>query len=386
MFRFLTAGESHGKGLNTIVEGVPAGLTLDEDFIARDLKRRQGGYGRGDRMKIEQDRAAILSGIRHGQTIGSPIALFIQNKDWTNWQKQMSVTPVPEAIEPVTRLRPGHADLAGAIKYNSEDVRPILERASARDTTARVAAGAVARRFLAEFGIEVHSHVLTIGGHSAKRMEAIDWNAVERSPVRCADPEAEMAMIAAIDEAKESGDTVGGIFKVIANGVPIGLGSHIQWDRRLSGQISQAVMSINGVKGVEIGDGFGLANVRGSQAHDVIQPWAGKSGKRWQRLTNHAGGLEGGITNGQPIVVQAVMKPIATLSNPLPSVDLLTGEALQAHHERSDVCVVPAAGVVGEAMIALVLTDVFLTKFGGDHLKETKRNYDDYIAAMELGE
>ena len=378
MFRFLTSGESHGRALTAIIEGAPAGLALDEKFIARDLVRRQGGYGRSARMDIEQDRAEILSGVRHGLTIGSPISLLIWNRDWENWQEVMAVSPVEREIEPVTRLRPGHADLAGAVKYGLEDIRPILERASARETAARVAVGAVARRLLEEFDIEIHSHTLAIGGVSA-RVERIDWTRVEGSPVRCADAEAERAMMAAIDKAREAGDSVGGVFQVVATGIPIGLGSHVHWDRRLDGRIAQAMMSINAVKGVEIGAGFSLADLKGSHAHDIIQ--FDKAKRKWHYASNKAGGIEGGITNGEPILVNAVVKPIPTLGKPLPSVDLKTGEAVEAHVERSDVCVVPAAGVIGEAMLAIVLADAMLAKFGGDHLKETLRNYRDYLEA-----
>ena len=379
MFRFLTAGESHGRALTAIVEGVPAGLALDEDYIARDLKRRQGGYGRGGRMKIEQDRAEVLSGVRYGFTMGSPISLLIWNRDWENWQEVMAISPVEKEIEPVTRLRPGHADLAGTIKYGQNDVRPILERASARETAARVAVGAVARRLLEEFGIEIHSHTIAIGGAWTKG-EEIDWDKVERSPVRCANANAETAMMAAIDGAKEDGDSVGGIFQVVAKGVPIGLGSHVQWDRRLDGRLAQAMMSINAVKGVEIGAGFSLADIKGSKAHDIIQFDNVK--RRWHHASNRAGGIEGGMTNGEPIVVNAVVKPIPTLGKPLPSVDLKTGETVQAHVERADACVVPAAGVIGEAMLAIVLADAVLEKFGGDHMKETLRNYHSYLEGI----
>lgn len=371
MFRFLTAGESHGKGLTVIVEGIPAGLPLSEEMIARDLARRQGGYGRGGRMQIERDRAEILSGVRLGLTIGSPVSLFIRNNDWENWKERMSISPVEKEIEPVTRLRPGHADLAGVIKYDLDDIRPILERASARETAARVAAGAIARAFVGKFGIEIHSHVTAIGGVWADPSDPIDWEKVERSPVRCADPQAEKAMMAAIDEARKAGDSLGGIFEVIAAGVPVGLGSHIQWDRRLSGQIAQAIMSIPAVKGVEIGGGFALAELRGSQAHDIIEP-------DLKRPTNWAGGIEGGMTNGQPIVVQAAMKPISTIASPLPSIDLRTGEKALGHFERADTCVVPAAGVIGEAMLAIVLAEAVLEKFGGDHIEETLRNFHAY--------
>ena len=381
MFRFLTAGESHGRGLTAIVEGVPAGLPLDEDYIARDLVRRQGGYGRGGRMAIEHDRAEILSGVRHGKTIGSPISLLIWNRDWGNWQDVMSISPVEAAVEPLTRLRPGHADLAGVMKYGLDDVRSILERASARETAIRVAVGAVARRLLQEFNIEVHSHTVAIGGIIAEIRGQIDWGRVEDSPVRCVNGKVEKEMMAAIDGAKESGDSLGGIFEVIAFGVPVGLGSHVHWDRKLSGRIAQAIASINAVKGVEIGAGFVMAGLRGSQTHDIIE--ATEQG-RWRHKSNRAGGIEGGMTNGEPIVVRAAVKPIPTLAKPLPSVDLRSGEVVQAHYERSDVCVVPAAGVVGEAMLAIVLADALLEKFGGDHVNETMRNYRAYTESIKL--
>ena len=382
MFRYLTAGESHGRALTAIVDGVPAGLSLDEEYIARDLKRRQGGHGRSARMDIEQDHAEILSGVRHGLTIGSPISLLIWNLDWANWQDSMAISPVEQESEPLTRLRPGHADLAGAIKYGLDDIRPIMERASARETAARVAVGAVARRLLEEFGIEIMSHTIAIGGVSVKG-EKINWAQVEKSPIRCAEVKAEKAMIAAIDKAKKAGDTVGGIFQAIATGVPIGLGSHVQWDRRLDGRIAQAMMSINAVKGVDIGAGFSMASLLGSEAHDIIQFDTVK--RKWLHASNRAGGIEGGITNGEPIVVKAVVKPIPTLGKPLPSEDLKTGETVKAHSERSDVCVVPAAGVIGEAMLAIVLADAILEKFGGDHLKETLRNYRGYLAEIAKG-
>jgi len=381
MFRFLTAGESHGKGLVAIVEGMPAGLALDEDYIARDLARRQKGYGRGSRMAIERDRAEIISGVRHGLTIGSPISLLIWNRDWENWKQVMSVLPVEQEVEPVTRLRPGHADLAGAMKYNLDDVRPILERASARETASRVAVGAVARKLLAEFGIEIHSHTVCIGGHWAKQVEKVDWSKVEKSPVRCADSKAGKAMLSTIDEAKKSGDSLGGVFEVIAGGVPIGLGSHVHWDRRLSGRIAQAMMSINAVKGVEVGAGFNVANLPGSQVHDIIE-FNAKRG--WRHASNRAGGIEGGMSNGEPIIVRVAVKPIPTMSKPLPSVDLRTGEKVEAHFERSDICVVPAAGVIGEAMLAIVLAEAVLEKFGGDHIDETLRNYRGYLKSIYL--
>jgi chorismate synthase len=379
-FRFLTAGESHGKGLIAVIEGMVAGLPISEDYIAQDLKRRQAGYGRSARMEIEQDKAEIISGVRHGLTIGSPISLLIWNRVWEDWQEIMGVAPVDKEIQPLTSPRPGHADLAGAIKYGTKDIRPILERASARETAVRVAVGAVARKFLEEFGITIHSHTISIGRHRAKQPKSIDWQQVESSPVRCADAGAEKAMMAAIDEAKAEGDTLGGVFEVIAAGVPVGLGSHVQWDRRLDGQIAQAIMSINAVKGVDIGVGFSMANVKGSQAQDVIETCPEGIALPWHRATNNAGGIEGGISNGQSIVVRAAVKPVATLGKPLPSVDLRSGKKVEAHYERSDICVVPAAGVIGEAMLAIVMTNAMLEKFGGDHLKETLANYKNYIS------
>ena len=390
MFRFLTAGESHGQALVTIVEGMVAGLALSEEYISNHLARRQKGYGRGPRMQIEADRADILSGVRRGFTLGSPIALFIRNKEWQNlsqtsgqpWKQTMSVHSVEDKVEPVTRLRPGHADLPGVLKYNQRDVRNILERASARETAARVAAGAVAMRFLEELGIEIHSHTVAIGEHKTQYGGIPDWGQVEASEVRCADLKTGKAMINAIEQAKANGDTLGGIFEVIAAGVPVGLGSHVHWERRLNAQIAQAIMSIHAVKGVEIGAGFAGAASPGSQFHDTILP--GSEKLSWRRTTNRAGGIEGGMSNGEPIVVRAAVKPIATLAKPLPSVDMNTGKVVQAHYERSDICIVPAAGVVGEAMLAIVLTNAMLEKFGGDHMEETMRNYRAYMNNMPL--
>jgi len=387
-FRFLTAGESHGRGLIAIVEGMGAALPLDEEYINKELKRRQQGYGRGPRMKIEEDKVEIVAGVRYGLTTGSPIALFITNRDWQNWQEQLSISPVEKEAEPVTCPRPGHADLAGVIKYGLKDIRPIIERASARETAARVAVGAVARSFLEELGVSIYSYTVAIGnvGHepSASLCEAssIDWQQVEASPVRCAHAEQEKAMMAAIDKAKADGDTLGGIFEVIATGVPIGLGSHVSWDRRLDGRIAQAIMSINAVKGVEIGAGFALARLKGSQAHDVIEPnpRSKAKGLPWRHVTNRAGGTEGGISNGEDIIVRAAIKPIATLTSPLPSVDLSSGKVAKAHYERSDICVVPAAGVIAEAMLVIVLAEAYLDKFGGDNLKETLANYRNYLS------
>jgi chorismate synthase len=382
ILRFLTAGESHGKALSVIVEGVPAGLPLAEDYIASDLHRRQGGYGRGRRQKIEQDRAQIIAGVRHGLTLGSPIALSIENRDWANWQEVMAVEPVQGPVEKVTRLRPGHADLPGVIKYLQDDVRPILERASARETAARVAVGAVCRRLLDEFGVGVHSHTVAIGSVEANVEGEPDWEAAERSPVRCADPAVEKTMIEAIEAARNDGDSLGGVLEVWATGVPIGLGSHVHWDLKIDGLLAQALMSIHAVKGVEIGGGFGLAHQRGSQVHDVILPASEWSGRPWRRASNRAGGTEGGMTNGEPLVARAALKPISTIPKALPSADLATGEQVPAHYERADVCVVPAAGVIAEAMVCIVVAQALLEKFGGDHVEETLRNYRAYLETI----
>lgn len=378
----MTAGESHGRALVLVLEGLPAGLEITADYIVGDLKRRQGGYGRSRRQQIEVDRAEILGGVRHGKTLGSPIAMMIANRVWEDWQEVMQVEPFEGEVKKVTRLRPGHADLAGTMKYGFDDVRPVLERASARETASRVAAGAICRRLLEELGIEVHSHTTSIGDVLAEVDGEPDWEAVEESPVRCADASASERMVAAIDHAKEAGDTLGGTFEMWATGVPIGLGSHVQWDRKLDGELAQAVMSIHAVKGVEIGGGFAVAAGSGRDAHDVILPAEQWDGRPWRRATNHAGGLEGGMTNGEPVVVRGALKPISTMSKPLPSADLHTGEEIQAHYERSDVCTVPAAGVVGEAMVAITLARAMLEKFGGDSLDETRRNFDGYQATI----
>jgi chorismate synthase len=382
MLRYFTAGESHGKGLTIIIEGVPAGLPLTEEYIARDLRRRQGGYGRGRRQKIETDAAEIRSGVRHGLTLGSPIALLIENKDWVNWQEKMAVEEVSDEVEKVTRLRPGHADLPGVMKYGFDDVRPVLERASARETAARVAVGAVCRRLLDELGVAVHSHTIAIDGVEAQLEGEPDWERVEESPVRCADADAEPRMIAAIDATREAGDSLGGIVEVRAGNVPIGLGSHVHWDRKIDARIAQAMMSINAVKGVEIGIGFKGAVLRGSQVHDVILPIDQWGERPWRRATNRLGGTEGGMTNGEEITVRLALKPIATLPRSLPSADLRTGEEIPAHYERSDVAVVPAAGVIGEAMLAIVLAEAALEKFGGDHIEEMLRNWRAYSKTL----
>ncbi len=389
-FRWMTTGESHGPGLTCFIEGIPAGLNISEDYIRSDLARRQGGYGRGGRQQIETDWARIRSGVRHGYTFGSPITLLIDNKDWENWQEVMSISAIEKQLNTLTRLRPGHADTTGTMKYFQSDARNILERSSARETAARVAVGAIARRFLEPFGMELRSHVVAIGGEHANIPDKIDWAVLEESPVRCADPEAEQRMIAAIDAAKEDGDTVGGVIEVIATGAPMGLGSHIQWDRKLHARIAQALMSINAVKAVGFGRAFEIANMRGSKVHDVIKPvdeWTDEGRtdgwvRPWQRRTNNTGGFEGGMTTGEPIIVQFAIKPIATLSNPLPTVDLVSGQTAQAHYERSDVCVVPAAGVIGESMLAICLAEAMLEKFGGDHMEETMRNHRGYLATL----
>lgn len=380
--RFLTAGESHGRALVAVLEGIPAGLALTADYIASDLRRRQAGYGRSRRQQLEEDRAEILGGVRHGLTLGSPIALLLQNKVWEDWQDIMQVEPFAGEVKKVTRLRPGHADLPGAMKYGFDDVRNVLERASARETAARVAVGAVCRRLLEEFGIAIHSHTLSIGDVCARPDGEPDWQAVEASPVRCEDPQAAERMMRAIDAAQEAGDTLGGVFEVWATGVPIGLGSHVQWDRKLDGLLAQAVMSIHAVKGVEIGPGFQVAAGPGSSAHDVILPASQWGGRPWRRATNRAGGLEGGMTNGEPVIVRGALKPISTLSKPLPSADLHTAGEIQAHYERSDVCTVPAAGVIAESMVAIVIARALLEKFGGDSLAETRRNFEAYQATV----
>jgi len=376
MFRFLTAGESHGPCLTMIVEGLPAGLTVEKAAIDADLRRRQGGYGRGGRMKIEKDAIRFLSGVRHGKTLGSPITMQIENLDWVNWQDRMNAEPVDSPIEAVTRVRPGHADFTGAMKYGHDDIRNVIERSSSRETASRVAVGALCRQFLAQFGIAIHSHVLSVVdvGYETPRSITRDaypaemWEAVEASPMRCADVALTEKMIERILEAKRQGDTCGGVFEVVALGVPIGLGSYSQWDRRLSARLGMAMMSIPSVKGVEIGLGFATTQTTGSHVHDVLRR---EEGGAWTHLSNNAGGIEGGITNGEPVIVRVGVKPIPTLAHPLPSVDLATGENIdQSRYERSDVCVVPAAGVVGEAMMAIVLTEAMIEKFGGDSLEE----------------
>ena len=393
--RYLTGGESHGRLLLGIVEGIPSGLPLTAEAINTDLARRQRGYGRGGRMRIEKDQAEIVAGVRHGKTLGGPIGLIIQNKDWENWQQVMSVSPEEEVSEKrvVTKPRPGHADLVGAIKYGHQDIRNVLEKASARETAIRVAVGAVAKQLLGEFGIKVISHVVEIGGVRASG-QSIDPDTIvrqaEASEVRCADPQATGQMVARIKEAKLKGDTLGGVFEVVVTQPPIGLGSYSQWDRRLNARLAMALMSIQAIKGVEIGLGFEVARRFGSEVHDEIfytrtrlkgQKKEGITG--FYRKTNNAGGIEGGVTNGQDIVLRAAMKPIATLYSPLKSVDILTKEAFEATVERSDVCSVPAAGVVGEAVVAFEIAAEMIHKFGGDSLTEMKRNYEAYLETVK---
>jgi chorismate synthase len=391
MFRFTTAGESHGPALTTIVEGVPAGLRLRAEEIDHELRRRQGGYGRGGRMRIESDRAEILSGVRFGETLGSPVTLQVRNRDWENWTIAMSREPLEgehddEALRRVVHPRPGHADLVGVLKYRRSDARDILERASARETTVRVGAGAIARRMLAEVGVSIGSHVVTLGGIVARTPEVLpqDLNAVaDVSPVRCLDQEAEGRMIDAIDTAKREGDTLGGVFEVVARGVPVGLGSHVSWDRKLDGRLAGALMSIQAIKGVEIGLGFEAAARPGSRVHDEITfDDAEVLGGGYGRSRNHAGGLEGGITTGQPLVCRVAMKPISTLMRPLKTVDLRTGEPVEAVRERSDVCALPAAGVVGEAMVAIVLAQAVLEKFGGDSMAELLDRWQSHVEGL----
>ena len=392
MVRFLTAGESHGRALVVILEGIPAGLRIDLDSVTRELRRRQGGYGRGRRMAIESDKADILSGVRAGESIGGPIAMLIENRDWVNWQQTMFTGPQPEPDAkgakraPVTRPRPGHADLAGVAKYGRDDVRDILERASARETAARVAAGAIARQLLAQAGVRLTSHVFSIASIRipGDRVVTFDEAAAlpDDSPLRCVDADTTARMIEAIDKAKAAGDTMGGGFEVIATGMPIGLGSYVQWDRKLDGRLAQALMSIPAIKGVGIGLGPEAAARPGSRVHDEIVLDPAPGGMPLARPTNNAGGLEGGVTNGQDLRVSAWMKPIATLMKPLRSVDLTTMTESGAAIERSDVCAVPAAAVVGEAMVALTLADALIEKFGGDSVDELTRSVEGWTTRV----
>lgn len=392
-FNFTTAGESHGKGILVVIEGLPAGVPIEPSDIAGQLARRQLGHGRGSRMRIEQDAGELLSGVRLGESLGSPLSVWIPNRDFANWDLAMAIEPQPQAsdadLRRVTLPRPGHADLVGMLKYDRSDARDVLERSSARETAARVAAGAIARRLLAEFGVAVGSHVVRIGPVEADRARLPDDlnETADRSPVRCLDAEAAAEMVAAIDLAGAAGDTLGGVFEVVATGLPVGLGSHVSWSRRLDSRLAGAVMGIQAMKGVEIGLGFGAAAVSGSEVHDEIErdPERRRSGG-FRRRRNNAGGLEGGTTTGEPLVVRAAMKPLSTLMRPLDSVDMRTGEAAPAVRERSDVCAVPAAAVVGEAMVAAVLADAMLEKFGGDSLGEMRSAYESYLDRLSVRE
>src|SRR5919106_15303 len=378
-FRFVTAGESHGPGLTAIVEGLPAGLELSPEAIDRDLARRQLGHGRGGRMKIEKDRAEVVAGVRHGRTLGSPVALCVENRDYLNWEERMNPWPVDGDVDEVHLPRPGHADLAGVLKFGHTDVRNVLERASARETAARVAAGALAKAYLRAMGAEVFSHVTRIGTVAAPERDDLspdDFDEVDESPVRCLDPDASQAMVEEIDAARKANESLGGVFEVRAFGLVPGIGSHVSWEERLDGRLAGAVMSIQAMKGVGIGDGFDLAGRVGSQAHDEIF-WSEEQG--FFRETNRAGGVEGGMTTGDPLVVRAAMKPPPTLTKPLRSVDLATKEPAQALRERTDSCTVPAAGVVGEAMVALVLAAAYREKLGGDHIDDTRAALDAYV-------
>jgi len=388
MLQFYTAGESHGQALLAWISGLPAGLPVDLAFVNGELHRRQLGYGRGGRQKIEKDHVEALSGIRHGQTIGAPIALRIENRDWANWERALAVEDRPDDKDqrrPLTAPRPGHADLAGGLKFGFHDARYILERASARETAARTAAGALTKLLLREFGCEILSHVVAVGHVKLERNAT--WSEIQTvcanldSPLRCVDPETEARMKQEVDQVLRAGDSVGGIFEVVAHGIPPGLGSHAQWDAKLDGQLARAIMSIQAVKAVEIGAGVAAASSYGSEVQDEITYDSVR--RRFARPTNRAGGLEGGITNGEDVVVRGYLKPISTLRRPLGTADLGTKQTVQAAYERSDVCVVPAGGVVGEAMAALVLAGAFLEKFGGDSLTETRRNFDGYQRQLD---
>lgn len=379
--RYLTSGESHGPGLYTVLEGMPSGLPLQAEEINFQLARRQKGYGRGGRMKIETDTVEIVAGVRHGYTLGSPIALVVRNSDWKNWQDEMSVGPTDKPLKRVvTRPRPGHADLVGGIKYDFRDLRNVLERASARETTSRVACGAVARRLVEEFGVRIAGHVTAVGSVRARTVPASAAEILaktEDAPLRCLDAEAEAKMVALIDEAKKNGDSLGGIFEIVVDGLPPGLGSYVQWDRKLDGRLAQAILSIQAVKGVEIGDGFDNALKFGSQVHDPIYYDAAK--RAFTRSSNRAGGMEGSMTTGLPLIVRGALKPISTLYEPLHSVDIETKQEFEASVERSDTCAIAAAAVIGEAAVAITLADAFLEKFGGDSLREIRRNYEGYL-------
>jgi len=395
--RYITSGESHGRALVCTIDGIPSNLSISESDIGKDLARRQKGHGRGGRMKIETDNAQILSGVRHGMTLGSPIALLIENRDWANWEEIMNPdskyaqrAASLEKGAPVTRPRPGHADLSGALKYGHRDLRNVLERSSARETAARVAVGAVARKFLSEFGVQVGSYVTEIGGVKSQtdgKNLSLLFKTAENSPVRCADKKAEQKIINKIDKAMKEGDTLGGVFEVIVTGVPAGLGSYSQWDRRLNAKLAYSLMSVQAIKGVEIGLGFDVSKRPGSEVMDEIYysrtgPGSAHAGG-FYRKTNNAGGIEGGISTGMPVIIRAAMKPIPTLRSPLSSVDINTKKKFAAAYERSDVCAVPAASVIGEAVTAIAIADSFLDKFGGDSMEEIKRNYKGYIEQLE---
>ena len=385
-FRFLTAGESHGKGLSVILEGIPSNLSISEDFIEKDMSRRQKGYGSGGRMKIEKDRAEILSGVRHGKTLGSPISLWIENKDWANWTTPMSITPVDvnEDIKKQTKIVPGHADFPGTLKFNHKDVRNVLERASARETAARVAAAAVCKKFLNEIGIKIKSRAKSVGWEKSEieNIDEIDWDFVESSEVRASNANEDINFKKVIDKVKKERTTIGGIFQVIAFNVPLGLGSHTHWDNKLDGKIAQSMVSINAVKGVEIGNGFENTERWGREVQDVIEPNSSDV-RNFSQISNNSGGIEGGMSNGNDIIVNVAIKPIATMTSPLPSVDIMTGEVVEAAYNRSDICQVSRACPVGEAMLALTLTEAVLEKFGGDSLQEIKRNYTSYIKTFK---
>ena len=385
-FRFLTAGESHGKGLSVILEGIPSNLSISEDFIEKDMSRRQKGYGSGGRMKIEKDRAEILSGVRHGKTLGSPISLWIENKDWANWTTPMSITPVDvnEDIKKQTKIVPGHADFPGTLKFNHKDVRNVLERASARETAARVAAASVCKKFLNEIGIEIKSRAKSVGWEKSEieNIDKIDWDFVESSEVRASNANEDINFKKVIDKVKKERTTIGGIFQVIAFNVPLGLGSHTHWDNKLDGKIAQSMVSINAVKGVEIGNGFENTERWGREVQDVIEPNSSDV-RNFSQISNNSGGIEGGMSNGNDIIVNVAIKPIATMTSPLPSVDIMTGEVVEAAYNRSDICQVSRACPVGEAMLALTLTESVLEKFGGDSLQEIKRNYMSYIKTFK---
>jgi len=388
MLRYLTAGESHGKALVIILEGMPAGLKLEANDINKELSRRQSGYGRGKRMEIEKDKIELLSGVRLGKTLGSPIALLIKNLDWGNWKEIMRVEGNKislKEIPSVTSPRPGHADLAGAIKRNFKDVRNVLERASARETAARVAAGAISKKFLQEFGLFLYSRVVQIGkikDESEWHLVVTNYQVVEKSPVRCLDKKAEREIIALIDKAKEKGDTLGGIFEIIVTHLPVGLGDYIQWDLKLDARLARAIMSIQAIVGVEIGLGFAAAERFGSEVQDEI--FYDDKEKKFYRRTNNAGGIEGGMSNGEPIILRAAMKPISTLGRPLRSVDLITKREVKAMKERADICAVPAASVIGEAVVAFEIARAIREKFGGDSMEEVKRNYASYMEYVKI--